>query len=337
MIVTALPMTASAEDTVTVIEVSTAEELTAACNTINDSGGTYTIRLTDIVTGGQLEVTHANAVVTLIGNGKTISSIGTAVYVSGGATVTPGDDQSAAQSDPGLYINGGTITDNTAVGTYDKTYAVQGKGLGGGVLATGMESKVRIHNAEISSNKAEYGAGVAAHHYYTNPDIDNCMITANVAEKNGGGIMLVKNTVGTFVKNTTVTGNTSGDRGAGIYYDTDSKLTISGANTVQENYYNGVLNNLNVLSKAKPVYVNGDLTGSKIGLSDPTLWDDGKTDEDPQAVSTEYLTNGYKANNPEVHPEEYFTSDHETWYVDRSAKTSAEVEDTSLKNVVNIR
>ena len=134
------------------------------------------------------------------------------------------------------------------------------------------------------------------------------------------------------MKNTTVTGNKSGDRGAGVYYDNNSKLNISGANVIQNNTYNGVLNNLNVLSLAKPVYVIGSLTGSQIGLSDPTLWDDGKEDYDAEAVSTEYLTSGYKANNPEVHPKEYFTSDHETWIVDRSAKTTTTQPDPNSKN-----
>ena len=78
------------------------------------------------------------------------------------------------------------------------------------------------------------------------------------------------------------------------------------------------------MSQAQPVYVNGDLTGSQIGLSDPTLWDDNKTDEDETAVSTNYLTSGFKTYNSE-HPANFFTSDHETWSADFSDVNENEV------------
>lgn len=132
------------------------------------------------------------------------------------------------------------------------------------------------------------------------------------------------NSSGTHIKDTTITGNTSGDRGAGIYYDANSTLTISGANNIQNNTYNDALNNLNVLSLAKPVYVDGALTGSQIGLSDPTLWDDNLSDEEAQAVSTDYLTSGYKDYNT-ANPSNFFTSDHETWVADYSDVNPNEV------------
>ena len=229
----------------------------------------------------------------------------------------------SVSSNPGLIINGGEITDNEA------------NNMGGGILIAMLRSsiKAQIHNATIKKNTADNGAGIENFGYWTQMDIDGCTITGNTAVTNGGGVMLSTNTSGgyTNLKNTTVTGNTSGDRGAGVYYDNNSRLNISGANVIQNNTYNGVLNNLNILSLEKPVYVDGALTGSQIGLSDPTLWDDGKEDYDAEAVSTEYLTSGYKANNPEVHPSEYFTSDHETWIVDRSAKTTTTQPDPNSK------
>jgi hypothetical protein len=249
---------------------------------------------------------------------------GAGVFVSGyfysfAAALAFTSPESGSTTQPGLYINGSTISDNEA------------NDMGGGILIAMLRSEIKaqIHNAEIKNNIADNGAGIENFGYWTQLDIDGCTITGNTAVTNGGGVMLSTNTSGgyTNLKNTTVTGNKSGDRGAGVYYDNNSKLNISGANVIQNNTYNGVLNNLNVLSLAKPVYVIGALTGSQIGLSDPTLWDDGLPDEDAQAVSTEYLTSGYKANNPEVHPSEYFTSDHETWIVDRSVKTVTEKPD----------
>lgn len=226
-------------------------------------------------------------------------------------------------ANPGLYINGGSIEQNIA------------EDMGGGILIAMLRpaATVQIHNAAITENTADNGAGIESFGYWTQTDIDGCTITDNTAVTNGGGILLSNNSSGGFtsINNTTITGNTSGDRGAGVYYDAASEIRIAGADVIQNNKYNGKQNNLNILSLEKPVKVIGDLTGSQIGLSDPTLWDDGKTDEDASAVSTEYLTSGYKEYNPEVHPDKYFTSDHETWFVDRSVKTTTTQPDTSSK------
>ena len=243
--------------------------------------------------------------------------------------------QGDAPSEPGLYIDTNSDSDsiliknNHADGTYDKDankrYA---NGLGGGILVANLGTHTaQIHNAEITGNRADMGAGVAVFHFTTKPDIDNCTITGNTADSNGGGIAMIRNNDGgTVLKNTTITGNTSGDRGAGVYYDEDSELHISGADIIQNNKFDEKLNNLNVLSVEKPVYVDGDLSGSQIGLSDPRLWDDGKSDiEAPDDGAAELLTNGYRTNNPEAHPNEYFTSDHETWIVERTVKTTTEV------------
>ena len=136
------------------------------------------------------------------------------------------------------------------------------------------------------NNTADNGAGIESYAYWTQMDIDVCTITGNEADSYGGGIALLGNSSSglTKLKNSTVTDNTSGDIGAGVLYDADSKLYISGENVIQDNIYDNRLNNLNVYMEdgtIYPVYVNGDLTGSQIGLSDPTLWNDGKDDTDP--------------------------------------------------------
>ena len=89
---------------------------------------------------------------------------------------------------------------------------------------------------------------------------------------------------------------------------------------IQSNTYNGKKNNLNILSLEKPVKVVGDLTGSQIGLSDPTLWDDNKEDTAEDAVSTKRLTDGFKTNNASLIPADAFTSDHDSWVVDFGEK-----------------
>ena len=214
---------------------------------------------------------------------------------------------------PGIFLNGGTMSGNDS-------------SMGGAMFFCQVRPSVSIKNMTIDSNSAEEGGAIDVFDRWTHAQIENCTITNNASTSKGGAIMLDSNTnsSGTHIKDTTITGNISGDRGAGIYYDANSTLTISGANNIQNNTYNDALNNLNVLSLAKPVYVDGDLTGSQIGLSDPTLWDDSKTDDDATAVSTDYLTSGYKAYNT-ANPSNFFTSDHETWVADYSDVNPNEV------------
>ena len=540
MLVTALPLTVYAEDSVTVKAVGSAADLKTVCDEINTNGGKYTINLTADIIDGQVDITKSGAVVTVNGNGKTITNNRTAVFVSDGAKVILGDGKSdlilkgtdtfingVTNDCPGLIdvlpdstcemnknvtvkdrkgqnylgagatveggtfvmnggiidncgidggsvcygggvavyngghftmnggtisncyaitefveenslyknsysgigggvfvtdasvftMNGGTISNNTATnfgggvamtlsdietktdpdtgeeiidpntgkgyvdlgnprskvtinsGTLSGNNAKNGAGIfvsgliyafadifrrvpfdagnienpglyinggenktveissnkademGGGVMIIGLRDtrKAQIHNTKIINNTATKGAGVMNYSYWTQLDIDGCTISGNKATSNGGGVCAINNKdngAKTIIKNTTISGNISGDRGAGIYYDGDSELHISGKDIVQNNTYNGVLNNLNVFDKDKPVYVDGDLTGSQIGLSDPMLWDDGKEDIAADAVSCDYLTNGYKANNDTLIPYNAFTSDHESWYVD---------------------
>lgn len=237
-----------------------------------------------------------------------------------GGTAYPGSAQA------GLYLNGGKMNGN-------------GSGYGGAIFINTIRETipVNIKNMELKSNEASYGGGISVLSFWVEPKIENCTINDNIAYLYGGGIY-VKDAAGTYLKDTTITGNTIDiaggnnpvNRGAGVYYYQNAKVYLSGSNTIQNNTtFTGEINNLNVYSLTYPVYVNGDLTGSQIGLSDPTLWGDGKADSDPEAVSTEYLTNGYKENNPEAHPSEFFTSDHETWIVDRSTKTTTTVDDPS--------
>lgn len=205
----------------------------------------------------------------------------------------------------GFVINGGTISNNETTGDS-----------GGGVYVAMLRSskKAEIHNATITGNSAYDGGGIENFGYWTQMLIDGCTITGNESETNGGGVMASTNSSGGFttIKDCTITGNTSGAQGAGVYYDNNSALRITGANTIQNNEWNGTLNNLNVLSTSKPVTVIGALTGSQIGITDPTLRDDGKTDEDSTAASSNALTSGYKTYNS-ANPKTLFTSDHKTW------------------------
>lgn len=241
-----------------------------------------------------------------------------AAYVSISPLCTQYYGVLSGSNNPGIFLNRGTMTGNDA---FD----------GGAIFLNWIRPSipVNIKNMLIDSNSAEEGGAIDIFSYWTQAHIEGCTITNNTAESSGGAIMLNGNgsSNGTLLKDTTITGNTSGEIGAGVYYDANSRLNISGADVIQNNTYNGKLNNLNVLDVDHPVYVNGDLTGSQIGLSDPDLWGDDLEDTAPDAASADHLTSGYRTNNPDVHPNEYFTSDHETWYVDRSAKTTTTTPD----------
>ena len=279
-------------------------------------------------------------------NGGTIkdnqASQGGGLYVSGYYQATANgmcasDLASGSYTPSGLFVNGGTITGNAAR-----------DGGGAFITAIGQSStqKVQLHNAEISENSAvASGGGIKTYYYFTSLDIDGCTISDNTAGTNGGGVAVTLNPPGygfspsTTLKDTTVTGNTSGDRGAGVYYDAYSTLIISGADIIQDNTYNGKQNNLNIIrykdnsnNVLVPVYVGGSLAGSQIGISDPTLWDDELEDNDPSALSEDYLTSGYADYNSGVNPSAYFTSDHTTWHADYS-DVSSDVQDKEARLV----
>ncbi len=242
----------------------------------------------------------------LVGGG--LAAMGTFSKADALATATP---ESGAPSNPGVYISGGSLSNNKAM-------------YGGGIVFYQIRSSIpmQIHGAVIENNKAEFGGGICVFGYWTNTDIDGCTIKDNTASEKGAGICMTTNGAGgnTTLKNSTITGNKSSSigAGAGVYYDGNSKLTISGSNTIQNNYYVGSenvskINNLNIYDKDHPVYINGSLQGSSIGLSDPTLWNDNLNDSDDLAVSTIRLTDGFKANNADIDPDAVFTSDHSTW------------------------
>ena len=123
----------------------------------------------------------------------------------------------------------------------------------------------------------------------------------------------------------TISNNNATDGvGGGIYYDSNSKIYLSGTISVQDNtaYCQSsdikCTNNLNIISSSDnttvyPIYIEGSIKGSKIGITDPKLWKDALDDSDNGASSLEYLTSGYNANNPKYpdnNPSQYFTSDH---------------------------
>ena len=276
--------------------------------TLNNKYNWGQIKSDVTINGGTIRHNTANTGAGLFASGY---------YYSYAGPIGTFNPEITASQNPGLRINNALITDNVA--------APDDYGEGGGICALIIHPylDVQISNTTISNNAAYKGAGIDITSNYTSAEIENCNITGNAATDVGGGLCITDNSggYGTYLIGSTITGNTSGAQGAGVYYDEKSKLQIAGANIIENNKWNGIDNNLNIISAAMPVYVIDDLTGSKIGVTDYQLRDDGKTDEDASAVSAGFLTSGYKTYNS-VNPNELFTSDHKTWVPEFSEDTN---------------
>ena len=168
LLVSAMPLTVHAA--ATTHNVSSAEELSAACAEINENGGEHTINLTKDIEGGCIDIGKSDAIVTVIGNGYTLSATVSAVNVSHGATVNLGDGNSELfltsddnNDDPGIVY----VLENSTCNMYDKVTLKDHKGqnyFGGGVTVEGGTFHMyggTIQNCGIDGGSVCYGGGVA--------------------------------------------------------------------------------------------------------------------------------------------------------------------------------
>ena len=170
MLLSALPLTVHAATTV--IDVETAEQLTAACEEINNgSGGEYTINLTADIPDGHIDIRKSDAVVTVIGNGHIITASISAVDVSGGATVNLGDGKSTLiltsednNDNPGIVhvMDTGSVC-NMYAGVTLKDHEGQNYYGGGVTVECGIFHMYggTIENCGIDGGSVCYGGGVA--------------------------------------------------------------------------------------------------------------------------------------------------------------------------------
>ncbi len=208
---------------------------------------------------------------------------------------------------PGLFLDHGTIEGGVTHNWGGNVFLWQ--------IRTSSAIPTRMEDVVVRNGDALYGAGVAVYSYWTALTMDGTVISNNVAGQ-GGGVWLSNNSSGngTTLKDVTIVDNEA-DIGGGVYYDRTSRLTLVGANRITgnirwESETQSAPNNLNCLGHSYPFYISGSLEGSVIGLTDPLLLAGG-TDSDV------FLSSGYDANNPGVHPyARVFTSDHEGWYAD---------------------
>lgn len=226
--------------------------------------------------------------------------------------LTPHPSTTPNPNAPGVSSTGGTITNNTA------------NVLGGGLYLNLIRQATSFSGLTLTDNEAPAGGAVCVDSFYTNATFTDCTMTGNSATNGKGGAIFInenyREDAKTNINGGTITDNTATDKGGGIYYSSESQLNIKGDLTVQDNTVNNKANNLYFLGTDYPVYVNGSLSGSRIGITDAKLWEDNKEDTAENAESSERLTDGFKANNESLIPADAFTSDHKSWYVDFGEK-----------------
>ena len=245
MLLTALPFTVYATETVTK-EVSTAEGLTAACNEINTNGGEYTISLSADISGG-IDISKSNAVVTVVGNGHTLTSAGTAVAVSNGATVNLGDGNSVLTlkgsengDTPGIVY----VLEDSFCNMKANVTLKDHKGsnyFGGGVTVQGGTFHMyggTIQNCGIDGGSVCYGGGVAVFADGTfvmdGGTITNCYVKSNYIDDRdpnrcltaaGGGVFVTAGS--TFIMNGGTISNNTAENSEGMAFGGGVAMVIS--------------------------------------------------------------------------------------------------------------
>lgn len=179
-------------------------------NTANGGGGVAIIGSTMVMYDG---VISNNSTYRTSGQ----SSYGAGVYVADYANAS-GDDTLFTAQPASFEMNGGKITENTALD------------YGGGILTFPQQSKkitININNGEISGNKVTNGSGgaVAAFFGVTELNITGGTLTKNSAKNYGGGVFLYQATNAT-ISNGTISENKA-YKGGGVclYYYSAAKQT----------------------------------------------------------------------------------------------------------------
>ena len=169
-------------------------------NTANGGGGVAIIGSSMVMNDGTIS---NNSTYKTSGQG----SYGAGVYVADYANASGGDTLFAS-APASFEMNGGSISDNTALD------------YGGGILTFPQQSKkitININNGKISGNQVTGGSGgaVAAFFGVTELNVKGGTLTRNSAQNYGGGVFLYDAT------NVTISGGTISEnkasQGGGVY------------------------------------------------------------------------------------------------------------------------
>ena len=184
-------------------------------NTANGGGGVAIIGSTMVMNGGTIS---DNSVYSTQSGDVGQGSYGAGVYVADYAG-TSGGDTLFTPTPASFEMNGGSISDNTALD------------YGGGIVTFPQKSQkitININNGEISGNQVTEGSGgaVAAFFDVTELNVKGGTLSGNSAQYFGGGVFLYQAT------NVTISGGTISENrasaGGGVCLFTDSAVTQTG-------------------------------------------------------------------------------------------------------------
>ncbi len=159
----------------------------------------------------------------------------------------------------------------------------------GGVSLSG-ETVLNITQSIIRKNRSKFGGGIRCGRTFT-LEVSNCVIADNIAESFGGGLDIESYFGQATISHTTITGNTAGRIGGGIYFSSPPverlRLTITNS-IIWGNHSDG--NNDELLLAGRSVLIkSSDIRGLEIGRQVPpnilTLVDN--IDEDPLFIDPE--------------------------------------------------
>lgn len=125
------------------------------------------------------------------------------------------------------------------------------------------EGKVYMENVRFDSNYSEDSGGA----FYSNTDdgtwFIGCDFAKNRADDHGGAVYLDNNYL--YLEDCTVTSNTSGKIGGGLYIDSAGSVDVYGKVIIKNNDGTGTMDNL-VLESGAFIYDHGLFPGSEIHL-----------------------------------------------------------------------
>ena len=125
------------------------------------------------------------------------------------------------------------------------------------------EGKVYMENVRFDSNYSEDNGGA----FYSNTDdgtwFIGCDFAKNRADDHGGAVYLDNNYL--YLEDCTVTSNTSGKIGGGLYIDSAGSVDVYGKVIIKNNDGTGTMDNL-VLESGAFIYDHGLFPGSEIHL-----------------------------------------------------------------------
>lgn len=173
--------------------------------------------------------------------GNSVAASGGGVFSASGRSVvmtrcTVSDNHATSGAEPGGgIVNSGQMTltyclinGNTAAGHF-----------GGGIYSTDATGDLTLINCVVSGNGAAFGAGILVNAGILQLS-DGSSVTGNTAGVRGGGIY---NFASTTLNASSVTGNSAANDGAGIYNQAGGTVSLQNGSSVNGNTVGGTPNN----------------------------------------------------------------------------------------------